>query len=1063
MNAMTNFTVRSLRANRVRTLVTVVGVALAAALLTAVLTSYTSLLSMLYHTEESASGTWMAVVQSNDRADLDTKLAAARDAGDIAEVATLQDAGFGELTGEQQDFAGVYLPLVSIAGDVDALCAVRPCEGRLPQAAGEIMLFDTWRAEKGLALGDTLTLPVGRRVAELAPGEEGTVSGGSIAASESSIEEHNAGEYEWMIEDGSELDSRMGYFDAEADGGIFNERLVDAQERTYTVVGFYDAVSYAASQSTGMTGFVCDDAEAGGLTRAFVTMEGVSSTDEVQERIEAAFPGETFELHTSMLRYMGVRTEGVIWDTFFGIVAVLAVVITVACVSLIYNAFAISVAERAGQFGLLSSVGASRRQLRRAVLVEALIVAALGVPLGLVVGIGGCAATFAVLGPAIASLVGGEGTFAVVVAPWALAVAAVLTVATVLVSAFVPAWRASRMNVIDALRTSQGVRASRRGQARARRAADPGRLWRRRGIAGRVFGVGGMLARINEKRGTSKSAAASVSLALAIVLLMTAGSLSTFLGTLVNVAGGETDMPDVTVMAALTTPEAAEAGDAGEDADAEAAGDAGGDVGAGDAGTAAEGGAAGDTAASAAGDATASASASGDTRANGGTAGDAAASASASTPATTAAPSPTVQVVNEDFAAQAAVYAKVYEALGKVPGAAPVNWSMGGTVPISVPEEMAGAALRQGDTRDAHLMDDGRYGIEAALTYLDDDVFDQFAADQGLNAADYHDPAHPRVIGVADAYGNDGSIYQLLEVLSDTGEAEAIVGGIYRGEPVSGFGLCYRQDENGKARFMWEPYLEYVDEDDSSTMEAVDPDQVEIETAPLEVAALVHEVPRGIGGIGETLRLIAPASLAATQSFGIKEPGFQAAFDAPEGNHGEVAQALVDRAGAFFHSETDYETTYLSMSDNADMMESNQMLVLVVNVFCLLFTVILALIAMANVFNTVTNGLILRRREFAVMKSVGLSIRQFRRMIVDECAAWCVRGLVPGIALSVVVSWLLFRMVGLSMSGLSFTLPWTYVALAFALTGVAVAASVAYGMHRCKADNVVEALRADGV
>ena len=57
-----------------------------------------------------------------------------------------------------------------------------------------------------------------------------------------------------------------------------------------------------------------------------------------------------------------------------------------------------------------------------------------------------------------------------------------------------------------------------------------------------MLGVGGMLARINRKRGTGKGRAASVSLALAIVLLMTAGSMSVFLGTLTDVvrrAAGE--------------------------------------------------------------------------------------------------------------------------------------------------------------------------------------------------------------------------------------------------------------------------------------------------------------------------------------------------------------------------------------------------------------------------------------------------------------------------------------------------------------------------------------------
>ena len=118
---------------------------------------------------------------------------------------------------------------------------------------------------------------------------------------------------------------------------------------------------------------------------------------------------------------------------------------------------------------------------------------------------------------------------------------------------------------------------------------------------------------------------------------------------------------------------------------------------------------------------------------------------------------------------------------------------------------------------------------------------------------------------------------------------------------------------------------------------------------------------------------------------------------------------------------------------------------------------------MANVFNTVTNSLILRRREFAVMKSVGLSNRQFRAMVAEECAAWCIRGLVPGVLLSLLVSFLLWQVISGSMTGLAFTLPWNYVALAAAMTVVAVGASVAYGMHRCRADNVVEALRADAV
>lgn len=1035
MNAMTNFTVKSLRANKVRTAVTIAGVALAAALLTAVLTTFTSLQSMLYQAEANVSGSWMAMVQSDDRAALQDEAAAAQGSGQLSAVAYVQDAGFGALTGAQQNIHGRYLPIASFSGNVEALCAVRPSEGRLPEKPGEIMLFDTWRTgDDALALGDTLTLPVGERVAVLAPGEEGTMSHGEMPADwyeESSADNIAAAETE--IADGTVLDSSIGYLDAEADMGKFNEKLQNTAERTYTVVGFYDRATYATSKSYGMMAFTCDDPNAAGLTSAYVTMEGVNSTAEVEERVRAAFPDDYYELHLSMLRYMGVRTDGAIWDTFYGIVAVLAVVITVACVSLIYNAFAISVAERAGQFGLLASVGASRRQLRRAVLVEALVVAAIGVPLGLLVGLGGCAVTFAALGPSLAAIFGAADVgFTLVVAPWALAVAAGLTVATVLFSVCVPAWRASRVNVIDALRGGQTARASKRGAARAARAANPAKLWKRRGVAGRVFGMGGLLARINEKRGTSRGTAASVSLALAIVLLMTAGSLSTFLGTLADVAGGQTNAGDVGITASFAEESGESSAARGASGDGETDALAAANAGKG----AAEGS-----------DGAAGAPADG-------------AAAEAGEPLTLEA---AVAAANTRFADEAAVFGRAWEALGTVPDAEPVGWRLDGNVPLVVPEAMVGDGARGDGCMNGGFTADGQFVVMGTVIYLDDALFDEVAAEAGVDPADFRDGTAPRAIAVGKAYGNNGDRYQLVDVLAGTGSVEAVTGGVCDGAAVDGFSFVYEIDEQGAGVYRILPYLFESDGADGGAMRNPDPADVETATTPVEIAAVAEEAPAMVGMYGDTVQLIVPMSLAATQGFGITEPQFKAVFNAPEGQSGDVGQALVDAAGAFFHDETDYEVAFLAMNDYAGDMNNNQMLAMVINVFCLLFTVILALIAMGNVFNTVTNGLILRRREFAVMKSVGLSGRQFRSMIVDECVAWCARGLVPGILLSLVASWLLWRVVSGSMTGLAFTLPWIYVALAFAMTAVTVGVSVAYGMHRCKADNVVEALRMDSI
>ncbi|MFR1168121.1 MAG: ABC transporter permease, partial [Adlercreutzia equolifaciens] len=345
--------------------------------------------------------------------------------------------------------------------------------------------------------------------------------------------------HESEITDGAPLNSSMGVLEADIDGGIFNEEVTNTEERTYTVVGFYDRPGYALSTAAGMVGVTAGAAAPDAFTDVFLTLNDVTNTQQVEEAAEALFPDEHVVLHTAMLRYMGVSSDSSIWTTFYGLVMVLAAVIVVACVSLIFNAFNISVAERIKQFGLLSSVGASRRQLRRAVVLEGAIVAVIGIPCGLLIGLAGCAVTFAALGPALAQLAGSvEVPFRVAVNGWVLLVASVLTFVTVLVSVWIPAKRASRTNIIDSLRAASGSRVSRRGAARAAKCTAPSSLWKARGAAGRVLGVGGMLARISRKRGTGKGRAASVSLALAIVLLMTAGSLNVFLGTLTNVVTG---------------------------------------------------------------------------------------------------------------------------------------------------------------------------------------------------------------------------------------------------------------------------------------------------------------------------------------------------------------------------------------------------------------------------------------------------------------------------------------------------------------------------------------------
>ena len=983
MNATTNFTAKSLRANKVRTLVTIAGVALAAALLTAVLTTYVSLNDYLYRSEAHLAGTWMACVEADGSSALDEKIVDAQADPQVAGTAILHDVGFAELTADQQNTQGTYLAIRSIEGDVGDICGIAPSEGRLPENDHEIMLFSTWNDYGGVNLGDTVAFDVGQRVARLAPGEEGSMSAGTMTASWGVQGEAHESE----ISDGTPLNSSMGVLEADIDGCIFNEEIANTEERTYTVVGFYDRPGYALSTAAGMVGVTAGGAAPDAFTDVFLTLNDVANTRQVEEAAEALFPDEHVVLHTAMLRYMGVSSDSSIWTTFYGLVMVLAAVIVVACVSLIFNAFNISVAERIKQFGLLSSVGASRRQLRRAVVLEGAIVAVIGIPCGLLIGLAGCAATFAALGPAISQLAGsGEVAFRVAVNGWVLAAASVLTFVTVLVSVWIPAKRASRTNIIDSLRAASGSRVSKRGAARAAKCTGASSLWKARGAAGRVLGVGGMLARINRKRGTGKGRAASVSLALAIVLLMTAGSLNVFLGTLTDVVTGGGEMAgEVGVMAQLDaeTPQ----------------------------------------------------------------------------PAAPTTPEAVATANNELFARQAEVFAGAFHDLSRVAGAQPVGWKMTSDAYAIVPAAMAGEALVDQESGMGGKMVDGRVGTVGSVAYLDDAAFDDYAKSLGLNPADFRDPEHLRAIALARGYGNNGSVYQLLDILREPGTLEVVEAVTYHGEPAAGIGVGVTSGEGNAEAFAFQPYLE----GDDDGVEWFPMDEADVQTASIEVVALADEPAPIVGGPGAGLQLIVPESMAAYQGFGSTSPIFYSYFDSADGDHGALAEELATAGSAYFHDKSPYGLAFYSFNDYIEQRDSNQMIATVVNVFCLLFAVILALIAMANVFNTVTNSLILRRREFAVMKSVGLSNRQFRAMVAEECVAWCIRGLVPGVLLSLLVSFLLWQVISGSMTGLPFTLPWNYVALAAAMTVVAVGASVAYGMHRCRADNVVEALRADAV
>ena len=126
------------------------------------------------------------------------------------------------------------------------------------------------------------------------------------------------------------------------------------------------------------------------------------------------------------------------------------------------------------------------------------------------------------------------------------------------------------------------------------------------------------------------------------------------------------------------------------------------------------------------------------------------------------------------------------------------------------------------------------------------------------------------------------------------------------------------------------------------------------------------------------------------------------------------------------------------------------------------FIVLISLIAAANVFNTISTNIALRRRELAVLQSVGMSRRDVYRMMNFECLRYGLKSLLWGLPVSAAVCWLIYRSVDTGYET-AFTIPWVSVAIAVVSVFAVVFATMLYAMHKLRRDNIIDILRAEAL
>ena len=159
--------------------------------------------------------------------------------------------------------------------------------------------------------------------------------------------------------------------------------------------------------------------------------------------------------------YKGVNGTDEFTKMLYTVSGILITVIAIGSILVIYNSFAISVSERKKQFGMLSSVGATKKQIKKAVIYEGAILGIIGIPLGIISGVGGMGVTLKIVNNLLQPLFNDNllnWELKLVISWEAIIIAIFLITITIYLSVIIPARRASKISPIEAIRQNDDIK-----------------------------------------------------------------------------------------------------------------------------------------------------------------------------------------------------------------------------------------------------------------------------------------------------------------------------------------------------------------------------------------------------------------------------------------------------------------------------------------------------------------------------------------------------------------------------------------------------------------------------
>ena len=472
MNILNKLTKNYLKLNKKRTIVTIIGIILSGAMITAVATLAVSFKAFMLDVEIQNSGAWEANFKNVETKDI----AKIEDNDNFEKTMIMVPVGMAQNSYSDDKF--IYIKEY----DKEALenMKIKLIEGRLPENNTEIVLSESFfdGKENEPKIGDTITLNIGKRMLD---------------------------NYELISQEYTE-----------------KEQFVKTGERTYTICGKIrkpDFETYNDNYTSGVS--LLDETKEITATNVDIGVIDKNAnniykdTEKIADELGLYEDGNgeriyNIKYNTYVLAYKGVNDTSGFTSMLYSVCAILILVIAIGSILVIYNSFAISVSERKKQFGMLASVGATKKQIKKSVIYEGAILGLIGIPIGVLSGIGGIGITLGIVNNLLKPMLNtpnANWNLELVVSWPAIVIAVVLISITIYLSVIIPAKQASKITPIDAIRQKDDIK------IKAKKLKTPKFIMK-------LFGIEGEMALKNLKRSKKRYRTTVISLIISIVLFI---------------------------------------------------------------------------------------------------------------------------------------------------------------------------------------------------------------------------------------------------------------------------------------------------------------------------------------------------------------------------------------------------------------------------------------------------------------------------------------------------------------------------------------------------------------